>query len=83
MNQASDSKDVSGNAGFVAHWKRVGPQLEEIRAQELAELTQKQRWEAIDRVLDLSYRFRTERPLTGLIELQRIFMEAWGDERNR
>lgn|GEM_PF-3267509 len=73
----------SANAGFVAHWKKLGPQLEEIRAQEQALMTQEQRWQAIDRVLDLSYQFRTERPLTGLIELQRIFMKAWGNERNR
>ena len=71
------------NAGFVAQWKHVGPQLDEIRARELANMTEQQRRTAIDRVLDLSYRFRTERPLTGLIELQRFYRKVWGDERNR
>ena len=73
----------STNAGFVARWKHVGPQMEAIRAEEQLLMTQEQRWDAIDRVLDLSYRFRTDRPLTGIVELQRVFMKAWGDERNR
>ena len=69
------------HAGFVAHWQRIWPRLEEIRARELAEMTDEERWQAIDRVLELSDQFRTKRPLTGLIELQRFFMKVWGDER--
>ena len=61
----------------------MGPSLKKIRARELAEMTGAERRVAIDRILDLSWRFQTERRPTGLIELQRFYRKVFGDERNR
>ena len=78
MNQSTPPPIVPrDNAEFVAHWKRVGPLLEEIRTREQEQTSDENRRLAIDRVLDLSYRFRTERSSTGLIELQKFYRKAF------
>ena len=56
---------------WVETWKRAGPALERIRARELRE------WKydpvMVDALLEIGFRFAQPRPMTGLVEQQRIF----------
>jgi hypothetical protein len=45
------TKKIESNEGFVAHWRRVGPKLEEIRRRELKNLDHKKQWRIIDALL--------------------------------
>jgi hypothetical protein len=57
--------------GFVRHWQRIGPLLEEIRRRELAAFDHQANWHIVDGLLELAYLHRTERTTSGLVELQR------------
>jgi len=61
------------NSNFVTHWEGVEPKLDELRTGIWAEMTGAVRRTVIDR-------FRTERPPTGLIELQRFYREIFGNQ---
>jgi len=61
---------------WVAHWKRVGPVLARIRRDELRAFRYEDNIEVVDSLLQLGYEFRTERPSSGLVEQQRLFMKA-------
>ena len=56
---------------WVETWKRAGPALERIKAQELRE------WKydpvMVDDLLEVGLLFPAPRPMTGLVEQQRIF----------
>ena len=60
----------------IEAWKRAGPALERIEAEELAHYDYEAHREAIDALMDLGVRFARPRPTSGLVELQRVFMEA-------
>ncbi len=57
--------------GFVKHWQRVGPLLEEIRRKELAAFDHEKNWQLIDGLLAFAFQHRTKRTTSGLVELQR------------
>ena len=56
---------------WVETWQRAGPALERIRARELRE------WKydsvMVDALLEIGFRFAQPRPMTGLVEQQRLF----------
>jgi hypothetical protein len=56
---------------WVETWQRAGPALERIKARELRE------WKydpvMVDDLLELGFLFPAPRPMTGLVEQQRIF----------
>ena len=61
---------------WVENWKKTGPILESQRHRELREYDyEKNRLQALG-LLELGYRFRRPRPITGMVEMQRIFMKA-------
>ncbi len=68
--------EANPNAGFIAHWKRVGPILQKIRDDELRRFD----WEAerhiADALLEIGAAHPTQRTTTGLVELQRLFRKA-------
>jgi hypothetical protein len=66
----------SGIAALVAHWRRIGPELERIRRQELREFNYREQWHVIDALLDAGYGWVPERTMSGLVELQRLLAKA-------
>ena len=56
---------------WVETWQRAGPALERVRARELRE------WRydpaVVDALLEIGFRFAAPRPMTGLVEQQRLF----------
>jgi len=64
------------NKGFVEHWKRVGPELERIRREELRAYRHEDNIEIIDSLFQMGVDLGTERPTSGLVEMQRLFMKA-------
>lgn len=61
------------NAGFVAHWKRVGPILQKIRDDELRRFDFEAQREITDGLLEIGAAYPVKRTTTGLVELQRLF----------
>jgi hypothetical protein len=72
MNQQSNP-----NQAFVDHWRRVGPQLEEIRRRELAAHGDAVNSRELDALFQLAIERGTPRTTSGLVELQRFFMQAF------
>lgn len=67
------------NAGFIAHWKRVGPILAQIRRDELRRFDWDKNWALVDSLLDLTVDRPSEpRTTSGLVELQRFMRRAFG-----
>jgi hypothetical protein len=71
--------ETNPNAGFIAHWKRVGPILERIRRDELRRFDWDKDWELVDSLMD-SMPGRPQEPskTSGLVELQRLMRKAFG-----
>jgi hypothetical protein len=61
---------------MVAHWQRIGPELERIRRWELRNFDYKAHWKAIDAMLQLACERAVPRTTSGLVELQRVFARA-------
>ena len=61
---------------WIAHWQRVGPRLEQIRRHEMLSISEHARRQQIDNLLAIAHQFRSHRPTSGLIELQRFFSKA-------
>ncbi len=68
--------EASGDKGFVEHWARVGPLLEQIRRQELRQYNYEENRHLIDALLQIAYERRDPQPTSGLVELQRILSRA-------
>ena len=71
--------NANPNAGMIAHWKRVGPILTQIRRDELRRFDWDKDWAIVDSLMDLA----VDRPLeskttSGLVELQRFMRRAFG-----
>jgi hypothetical protein len=62
---------------IVEHWKRIGPQLEEVRRRELRELDVYRDREAIDALLQMAFEHGVERKTSGLVEFQRRLKAAY------
>ncbi len=65
---------------WVEHWKRVGPELERIKREELRALTAEEGTARALRVMDSRSRHSRKaaklRQTSGLVEQQRIFAKA-------
>lgn len=60
---------------FVENWSRAGPELERIRREELRALDTRKDVAGMDALVDLGVRFGKLRETSGLVEMQRWFME--------
>ena len=66
-------------AGFVAHWKRVGPILAKIRDDELDRFDGEKDWPLVDALLQVGATQPSDpRTTSGLVELQCLFRRACG-----
>jgi len=65
------------NQAFVDHWRRVGPQLEEIRRRELAARGDAVDSKELDSVFQFALQHGTPRTTSGLVELQRFFVQVY------
>lgn len=72
MSEPIDRSDK----GFVEHWRRVGPILEEVRRPELRTFNYEEQWPIIDALLQLGLDHAVPRPTSGLVELQRILAKG-------
>ncbi len=57
-------------------WKRAGPMLEAVRARQLRDFRYEDHMHEIDQLLQLACRFARPRPISGLVEQQRLFQRA-------
>lgn len=58
---------------FVAHWRRSGPALAEVRRQELRGLTDSEALSTANELLDLLSVVTPRESRSGLVEQQRLF----------
>jgi hypothetical protein len=63
---------------YLEHWKRVGPQLEAIRRQELRNFDFEAHRDQIAGLFHLGVTFGTPRTTTGLVEYTRRLEEIFG-----
>lgn len=68
--------EANPNAGFIAHWKRVGPILQKIRDDELRRFDFEASREITDGLLEIGAAHAAKRTTSGLVELQRLFHKA-------
>ena len=68
-----DGGDKTAEEAWVENWRRVGPELERIRRQELRAFRYEENVEAIDSLLEIACRFAVPQPTSGLVEQQRLF----------
>ena len=61
---------------FVERWKKAGPALEQVRREELRNLTHEQCQKRIHALFEMGSQHRQNRSKSGLIEQQRIFQKA-------
>jgi hypothetical protein len=61
---------------MIAHWRRIGPELDRIWRQELREFNYKENFAFIDGLLELACEHGLPRTTSGLVELQRLFAKA-------
>jgi hypothetical protein len=61
---------------YVEHWKRAGPLLEQAKRDELAHYDYEQRRHIVEALLEIGVRFARPRTTSGLVELQRVFIQA-------
>lgn len=67
---------TNSNAGYVAHWKRVGPILQRIRDDELRRFDWDAERHIADALLQMGAAHPEQRTTSGLVELQRMFRKA-------
>ncbi len=60
---------------FVENWRRAGPELERIRREELRAKDTRKDVAGMDALADLGLRFGKLRETSGLVEMQRWFLE--------
>lgn len=60
---------------FVENWRRAGPELERIRRDELRAKDTRKDVAGMDALADVGLRFGKPRETSGLVEMQRWFME--------
>lgn len=68
--------EANSNAGFIVHWKRVGPILQRIRDEELRRFDFDAQREITDGLLEIGAAHPIKRTTTGLVELQRLFRKV-------
>lgn len=60
---------------YVERWRRAGPELEVVRRRELNEFDHAANWRLIDGLLAAGLRFARPHSTSGLVEMQKWFME--------
>lgn len=60
---------------FVETWKRTGPELERIRREELRALDTRKEVAGMDALVDIALRHGRPRESSGLVEMQKWFVE--------
>ena len=60
---------------YVEQWKEAGPELERIRRAELRALDTRASVKLMDALAEIGLRFGTPRETSGLVEMQRWFMQ--------
>jgi len=58
---------------WLNHWQQAGPALKAVKAQELARFDYNRNRQLVDAMLQWACDHRRERPVSGLVEQQRIF----------
>lgn len=69
-------KKPQATENLVERWRRVGPELDRIRRQELREYKHEDNIEIIDSLLQLGCDLARPRATSGLVELQKILAKA-------
>lgn len=57
---------------MVAHWRRIGPELDRLRRQELRHFNYEEQLPIIDALLQLACERASPRATSGLVELERL-----------
>jgi hypothetical protein len=62
---------------WVAHWQRVGPLLEQLKADELREMTLRESASRFEALAELATEINTPplRSTSGFVEQQRLFLK--------
>lgn len=60
---------------YVESWERAGLELERIRREELRALDTRKEVAGMDALADIALRFGAPRETSGLVEMQKWFME--------
>jgi hypothetical protein len=78
MSEQSHNSELAprDSAAFVAHWIKAGALLQKVRRAELRDFDYEKHREAIMSLLDLAVAHAPPRTTSGLVEQQRLFMEA-------
>lgn len=61
---------------WIACWRRAGPELERIRAEEIRATDTGRSIQILDDAFESAIRLNPPRPTSGLIEQQRFFAKA-------
>ena len=64
---------------YLEHWKRVGPQLEAIRREELRKFDFKANRSQIAGLFEMGLKHGTPRTTTGLVEYRKRLEKIFGD----
>ncbi len=75
--EPKNQADQASNKSWVERWKKVGPELDRIRQQELRDFCYEDNRAAIDSLLQLGIESTTLRNTSGLVEQQRLFRKLW------
>ncbi|MDY0149606.1 MAG: hypothetical protein RBT03_05940 [Kiritimatiellia bacterium] len=60
---------------YVEGWQHAGPELERIRREELRAMDDRMDLDGMDALADIGVRYGTPRTTSGLVEMQKWFME--------
>ncbi len=61
------------NKKWVDCWEKAGKELEKIKRKELRNFDYKKNAKLLDDFLEIGVIYKSERPITGLVEQQRLF----------
>jgi hypothetical protein len=64
---------------YLEHWKRVGPQLEAIRREELRRFDFEAHRDNVAGLFEMAVQHGRPRTTSGLIEMRRRLQEIFGD----
>lgn len=78
MSDPAAGIDVNDLRTWRAHWDRVGPVLENLRNQELRQLSLKNRLRALDGLLQFGYQFRRPKSVEKWATFNRRLHERFG-----
>jgi len=68
---------------YVERWRRLGPELEAIRREELRSFDHAAGWRLVDGLLEAGIRRGEKRAASGMVEMQRWFRKLNGARKPR